>query len=312
MSAPAAPPVTMMATPRQRFAPAWRHHLVGVVLSGAMHLGVAATAMTLVPRLPIPENARGGAETVIDAVVIGAEELVASEEGAKPETTASDQPESPPVETASLVTGYPPIPIMPSDRADPAPPVSPVMPMPAAPEATVPPHAAPVAAPKAVAPPPAKRPPPKLRDPAPARETPRRQARPVPEATNPVARGQNGAGEGAANRIAMSRGGLGGVAQVAGTGDLSTYRTRVVAHLTRFKTYPEQAQERGITGRNAITITLSRDGRVSASTLSAPSGHSLLDTATLAALRRAQPFPPMPEGGPATMTVTIGLRYDLR
>lgn len=303
MSAPAAPLVTMMETPRQGFASAWRHHLVGLALSGAMHLGVAATAMTLVPRLPIPENARGGAETVVDAVVIGAEDLAASEEGAKPETAVPDQPEPPPAETASLVTEYPPIPVTPPDLADLVPPVAPAMPVP---EATVLPHATAVAPPKAVAPLPAKRPPPKPRDPA-----PRRQARPVPEVTNPVARGRSGAGESAANRLAASRGGSGGTTRVAGTGDLSTYRTRVVAHLTRFKTYPEQAQERGITGRNAITITLSRDGRVSASTLSKPSGHSLLDTATLAALRRAQPFPPMPEGGPATMTVTIGLRYDL-
>lgn len=93
---------------------------------------------------------------------------------------------------------------------------------------------------------------------------------------------------------------------------MSNYRSRVVAHLTRYKTYPEQAQDRGVTGRNTVTITLDRAGRVTGSGLSAGSGHSILDAATLAAVRRAQPFPPIPDGGPTSFTVTISLRYDLR
>jgi protein TonB len=93
---------------------------------------------------------------------------------------------------------------------------------------------------------------------------------------------------------------------------MTSYRSRLVAHLTRHKSYPEQAQERGIAGRNAVTLTLSREGRVLSAALSSASGHSLLDSATLAAVRRAQPFPGIPEGGPATITVTIGVNYDLR
>jgi periplasmic protein TonB len=93
---------------------------------------------------------------------------------------------------------------------------------------------------------------------------------------------------------------------------MTTYRSQIVAHLTRHKNYPEQAQDRGLTGRNAITLTLSRDGRVVSSGLAKASGQSLLDSATLAAVRRAQPFPAIPQGGPATFTVTIAMNYDLR
>ena len=93
---------------------------------------------------------------------------------------------------------------------------------------------------------------------------------------------------------------------------MTGYRSQLVAHLTRHKNYPEQARDRGITGRNVLTLTLSRDGRVVSSGLANVSGQALLDSASLAALRRAQPFPAIPAGGPATFTLTIAVNYDLR
>lgn len=281
-------------------------------LSVALHLGAVAAAMTLVPRLPAPESERGGLETVFDAVLVGVEDSAASEEGAEPASAPLDLPEPPPLQTASLLTEAPPIPVTSPDQTDLLPPVAPAVPAPV----TVP-EPSPTALPRppgSVATPTAPRARPlKAKEPAPKREARRpEKQRANASSRNPAARGSSGAGEQVASHPAITRGGSGGAARTAGATDASGYRSRLVAHLTRYKTYPEQAQERGLTGRNAVTITLSRDGRVTASTLSTPSGQSLLDAATLAALRRAQPFPPMPEGGPATMTVTIGLRYDLR
>jgi protein TonB len=133
----------------------------------------------------------------------------------------------------------------------------------------------------------------------------------APPAPKAEPRGTQGAGRARQSRQASTRGGTGAQATSAGTGDISSYRARVVAHLTRYKNYPEQAQDRGITGANKVTITLLPDGRVASSALSG-SGHSLLDSATQAALRRAQPFPPMPAGGPGTLTLTIVLNYRLQ
>lgn len=284
---------------------------VALGLSVALHLGVAAAAMTLVRRLPVPESERGGLETAFDAVLVGVDDSPASEEGAEPASSPLDLPEPPPVRTASLLTEVPPFPVTSPDQADLLPPVAM-----AVPALVTMPEPSPTASSKptglVVAQPTPKAKPRKAEEPAPKRETRRPEPQRANASRNPAARGSTGAGEQVASHPAITRGGSGGAARTAGSADASGYRSRVVAHLTRYKTYPEQAQERGLTGRNAVTITLSRDGRVTASALSAPSGQSLLDAATLAALRRAQPFPPMPGGGPATMTVTIGLRYDLR
>jgi protein TonB len=136
----------------------------------------------------------------------------------------------------------------------------------------------------------------------------------VTPAPKPIenARGRTGVDTAAADRDATARGGTAGRATSAGTASITNYRGQLVAHLTRFKIYPDQAQDRGITGRNAVTITVSREGTVLSAALSNPSGHGLLDSATLAAVKRAQPFPRMPEGGPGSLTVTIGLNYELR
>lgn len=307
----------------------WRQRIMGAGVSVALHLGLAATAWAFLPALSAHDLARGGEEQATDVVIIGAEDMSAAEEGAKPEPASLALPEvlaaSPavdplpmdanaemkPLEAAPSATpqALQPIAETVQQEAEVPPSVEPVSPLLPVRLAALAPNPVPQPRmpdrPKAV---PAPQPKPaKLPQPA-KRETP-----PVRVASiNPTARGVTGAGESTANRAASARGGSGGTASNAGSSEMSSYRARVVAHLTRFKSYPEQAQERGINGRNAVTITLQRDGRVSASSLSGASGHSILDAATLAALRRAQPFPAMPEGGPSTFTLTIGMNYDLR
>lgn len=124
--------------------------------------------------------------------------------------------------------------------------------------------------------------------------------------------GQTGSGEASVSRLASSRGGRNGQATSAGTALTSSFRARLIAHLTRYKHYPEHAQERGIGGRNTVTITLTREGQVLTAALAHASGHSILDAATLAAVKRAQPFPAVPEGGVAPFTVTIGMQYNIQ
>lgn len=92
---------------------------------------------------------------------------------------------------------------------------------------------------------------------------------------------------------------------------IAGYRAQVQAHLARHKRYPESARDRGVEGRTTVSFTLARSGAVVAVSLARSSGSGELDAATLDAVRRASPFPPIPPGGPATMPFTVPLRYGL-
>jgi protein TonB len=115
-----------------------------------------------------------------------------------------------------------------------------------------------------------------------------------------------------AARPASERGGTSGSAATAGAGEVASWRARVLAHLARFKTYPEWARDQGVEGRALVAFTITRSGQVTAVSLAGSSGASILDQATLAMVRRAAPFPAMPAGGPASMSFTAAIRYDLR
>ncbi|QCK86932.1 TonB family protein [Phreatobacter aquaticus] len=119
-------------------------------------------------------------------------------------------------------------------------------------------------------------------------------------------------GEGTGQQNSQASNGQGATGGAASASAVASWRAQVLAHLARFKVYPNQARDRGITGRAAIAFTLSRGGQVTASSLAGSSGAAILDQATIAMLRRAQPFPPMPAGGPASMSFTAGINYSLR
>lgn len=309
-----------------------RRTFAAIVASMLLHLGIALAAVGLLPSAPPLSEAERGGEPVLDVLMMGAEEATALFEGAKPQPVSLALPEIaapvPPVTETPAPAPQPEPAILeplPAPAMPPSPPeASPVPPMAEEPAGEIlQPVPAPVPTPvptsPAAEPPSRSLPAPVARNVATRKietrkvETPKAEARPPPSRarSNPEARGRQGEGRAEANRAADTRGGTGGSAAMAGNSALTSFRSRVVAHLMRYKSYPEQAQERGITGRNAVTLTLSREGQVLSAGVSGPSGHALLDSATLAAVRRAQPFPAIPEGGPATITVTISLNYQL-
>jgi protein TonB len=280
-----------------------------MTISMLLHLGLAVAAVTLLPALsPQPAAERGG-EPVLDVLVVGAAEAEAIFEGAKP-VSVSLHSSVKPISVPAEPLPEPPI-EHPAERSqtDSKPEPEPSRPLPVKDEpATEAAHVEP-------APPPAEPPQPAEKAKAPAAHAQKRAIRKSetpPHRPKAEARGRQGEGRATASRPAQSRGGTGGRADVAGYAAITSVRARLIAHLNRYKIYPEQAQERGLTGRNAVTLTLSRDGHVLSAALSGPSGHALLDSATLAAVRRAQPFPAIPEGVPPNVTVTIGLNYQLQ
>lgn len=164
----------------------------------------------------------------------------------------------------------------------------------------------------------ARRPPPTRREAPTARERtrPTRQvaARPQPERPARAARqvesrasvAERGQGTGQRNRQQSNATGTSGASSVAA---VAAYRQRVLAHLARYKVYPESARERGIRGRTGIAFTLTGSGSVASVSIASSSGAPILDQATLAMVRRAQPFPPNPAGGSASFTA--GVNYNL-
>lgn len=127
------------------------------------------------------------------------------------------------------------------------------------------------------------------------------------------AQGETDAGPQQVTRQARQAGdGTQGANATSGTAEIASYRSRILAHLARYKIYPESAQDAGIQGRTTVSFTITRAGGVIAASLAGSSGAGVLDQATLAMVRRAQPFPAMPAGGPASMSFIAVIRYDLR
>ncbi len=286
---------------------------LGLVLSTLFHAGMAAAALIILPVPPADEAERGGAPAVMEVTLVGEAEALATVEGARAEPVLLALPDPPAIDTVlpepvppALVPDVPPVP-------------EPVIlaPVPSAPDIVL--SEPPPVGPAEIAIPPGPRSELKPRMEAKPPVVPKRASVPNPKRSQPVAnrpvdgpgRGREGAGQQAANRQAASRAGTGGAGSVAGSALTAAYGARVRALIERQKSYPEAAQDRGQTGRTTIALVISRDGRVASVAVVKGSGHAVLDAATLAAVRRAQPFPALPEGGPATVSFRLSIGYEL-
>lgn len=90
----------------------------------------------------------------------------------------------------------------------------------------------------------------------------------------------------------------------------TNYRGLVIAHLSRHKQFPGEAQRRGDTGIATVTFTIGASGAVNSVSLARSSGSDSLDREALAMVRRASPFPAPPSG--QTMAFTAPINFNLR
>ncbi len=117
----------------------------------------------------------------------------------------------------------------------------------------------------------------------------------------------------AAASRAEGRAGAGGRAESGGTANVSSYQAEVLAHLQRYRIYPAEAKNRGITGTAMVRFALASNGSVISASLGRGSGAAILDEAALSMVRRASPFPPFPPGlGRSQMDFAAPIRFDLR
>lgn len=78
----------------------------------------------------------------------------------------------------------------------------------------------------------------------------------------------------------------------------ATYFGQILAWLDRHKRYPRDARRNRMEGVSELFISIDRSGRVREYRLVSGSGHEMLDEASLAMVRRADPLPAMPREVP--------------
>ncbi len=132
------------------------------------------------------------------------------------------------------------------------------------------------------------------REAKPTEPTPKKPAeKPAPEPQQQASLG-NGGADTADTRARKAAAGGKGQKSDGGSGASSKYPGQVQVRVHRATRYPSSA--RGSDGEAHVTFTVAADGSVSRIALSRSSGNAALDDAALAAVRRAAPFPPIPEG----------------
>ncbi|MEP9373446.1 TonB family protein [Mesorhizobium sp. KR1-2] len=104
-----------------------------------------------------------------------------------------------------------------------------------------------------------------------------------------------------------SNGGTTGVGNAA----VSNYSGKIVAKLRQALRYPAQARRQGVHGETLVSFVVAADGRVSSIRMVGSSGSTVLDKAALDAVRRAAPFPPIPEAaGRSSWNFTVPLAFN--
>jgi len=100
------------------------------------------------------------------------------------------------------------------------------------------------------------------------------------------------------------------------TADLSgatalQYRDILLAHIARYRQYPEEARLGRKQGTAWVRFLLDRDGRVLKMWLERGSGIAVLDSEAIAAVRRAAPLPAIPDSLPAQIDITVPIEFRI-
>jgi periplasmic protein TonB len=99
-------------------------------------------------------------------------------------------------------------------------------------------------------------------------------------------------------------------APIEDTAALVTWRSRLAAHVQRFKRYPAEALDRHLHGTALVRFTIDRAGAVIAAELVGRSGIDVLDRESLSLISRAAPLPAAPVRVAGThFTFTIPVRF---
>jgi protein TonB len=139
------------------------------------------------------------------------------------------------------------------------------------------------------------------------------KAEPEPQAEQPkkerqaAAGGSGGADE--ADSAASAQSGGKGASSAAAKAATDKYPSQVQARLRRALRFPKNAK--GAEGEVHVRFVVAANGGASQISVVRSSGSSALDDAAIATVKRAAPFPPIPEGaGKSSWTFTMPLLFQ--
>jgi protein TonB len=93
-----------------------------------------------------------------------------------------------------------------------------------------------------------------------------------------------------------------------------SYEQQIGLWLERHKIYPMSARRKGLEGQVLLRLQIDQMGNLRYVEVAEETGHPMLDSAALQMARRADPFPPMPQGftSNAVEQFVIGINYFMR
>lgn len=90
------------------------------------------------------------------------------------------------------------------------------------------------------------------------------------------------------------------------------WRAALVSHIQKFKKYPDESKKRGEYGLTVASFEIDRKGKLLRSKLIKRTCFDDLNDETIAMLKRAEPFPPVPETlKRERMNFSVPMRYSI-
>ena len=90
------------------------------------------------------------------------------------------------------------------------------------------------------------------------------------------------------------------------------YQDLIKRKIQKTRKYPSWAEKMGIKGKVKIEFIVLKNGSIDYINILVPSGFKILDNESIAAIKRAGPFPPIPEETDASqMCLDVELVFDV-
>lgn len=121
---------------------------------------------------------------------------------------------------------------------------------------------------------------------------------------------KRGQADGALDGRSTATGKAGARSSASGNAAVTNYPGKIVSKLRRALRYPAQAKSQNLRGEVQVSFTVSSGGAVGGVRVVRSSGSPVLDRAAIETVRRAAPFPPIPEGaGRSNWPFTVPLAF---
>lgn len=92
----------------------------------------------------------------------------------------------------------------------------------------------------------------------------------------------------------------------------ASYEQAIAGWLEKHKRYPRQALRRGLMGQSELFLELAENGKVLQAKISRASEYAIFDDEVLAMVRRAEPFPTVPEGYPKGLKLKFSIPVSFK